>query len=59
MGSKPKEATSTFIEDTGWVKSLCSRDWMNLTKQTGRAILNISTAPSHMGAKDICSSSTA
>lgn len=22
IGSKPKEATSTFIEDTGWVKSL-------------------------------------
>ncbi|MBO2660863.1 transposase [Shewanella algae] len=52
-------AWNTFIEDTGRVKSLCFRDWMNLTRQTSRAILNTSTAPSHMGAKDICSSSTA
>ncbi|MEL4409392.1 transposase, partial [Shewanella algae] len=40
-------AWNTFIEDTGRVKSLCSRDWINLTRQTSRAILNISTAPSH------------
>ncbi|MFV7670145.1 IS630 family transposase, partial [Shewanella algae] len=25
-------AWNTFIEDTGRVKSLCFRDWMNLTR---------------------------
>ncbi|MEL4417732.1 hypothetical protein AAEH74_12130, partial [Shewanella algae] len=35
------------LDDTGRVKSLCSRDWINLPRQAGQSILNISTAPSH------------
>ncbi|MBO2599205.1 hypothetical protein I6M35_09120 [Shewanella algae] len=37
-------AWNTFIEDTGRVKSLCSRDWINLTD---KPVKPFSTYPQH------------